>query len=486
MLADGRLPVLADLRRQGRWERLDAKATILQSSTYPTLCTGVDVLEHGLYSAYPWSPSDQRARFSQAFPKPRTIWERLTERGRRSLIVDPYLAWPPRAMAGIYLSGWHFEDRMVTQGRSVPPDVRRSLASRHGQPPKLDDVYGRPSPSALHVLREQLVGAPQRTVAAAADLLSAGSYDLVWVNFGAAHKAGHHLWDPGAIVGDAGNTDSMQDIAHGLEQVYEAVDEAIGRIVQLLPEDADVIVFAPTGMGANTSRADLLPGMLGAVLADGSRQERPRRNLGAPVWAIRSRIPVEWRAGIARTLPDLLVADLTTRLYLRADWQRTQAIAVPGENKGYVRLNLKGREREGIVDPAGADDLLVRIEERLLTFRDPDGAPSIAAVERMSDLVGDRPYSQRLPDLVVSWNDRPAAGVDRVSSPGVGTIMRSGVGSGRSGNHTDDAWAVVVPRSSRYRALGREPRITDIGATACALFDADPTGLTGASLLEAG
>ena len=97
----------------GRWETIDAHATVLQSATYPTLCTGVDVREHGLYSAFPWSAPDQRARFSHTFPKPRTIWERLTERGRRSLIVDPISAWAPRAMAGVYLSGWHFEDRMV-------------------------------------------------------------------------------------------------------------------------------------------------------------------------------------------------------------------------------------------------------------------------------------------------------------------------------------------------------------------------------------
>ena len=64
MLAEGRLPALGDLRRRGRWERLDASATILQSSTYPTLCTGVDVLGHGIYSAYPWSAADQRVRFS--------------------------------------------------------------------------------------------------------------------------------------------------------------------------------------------------------------------------------------------------------------------------------------------------------------------------------------------------------------------------------------------------------------------------------------
>ncbi len=198
MLAEGRLPVLAELRRRGRWETLDAKATILQSATYPTLCTGVDVIEHGLYSAYPWSPSEQRARFSQAFPKPRTIWERLTERGRRSLIVDPYLAWPPRAMAGVYLSGWHFEDRIVAQGRSVPRGrASRSLPAATGGRRGSTTSTAGPRPSALHLLagaaREGARSARSRRLPTCS---TRGSFDLVWLNFGAAHKAGHHLWDP--------------------------------------------------------------------------------------------------------------------------------------------------------------------------------------------------------------------------------------------------------------------------------------------------
>ena len=60
MLADGRLPALADLRRRGTWMRLDAQ-TLLQSAAHPTLYTGMDVRDHGLYSAFPWSSADQRA-----------------------------------------------------------------------------------------------------------------------------------------------------------------------------------------------------------------------------------------------------------------------------------------------------------------------------------------------------------------------------------------------------------------------------------------
>jgi predicted AlkP superfamily phosphohydrolase/phosphomutase len=486
MLDEGALPTLASLKARGTWETIDAGVTFLQSSTYPTLCTGVDVRDHGLYSAFPWSASDQRARFVQTFPRPRTIWERLTERGRRSLVVDPYLSWPPRDMSGVFLSGMHFEDRMVMQGRSVPRGERRTLERRHGASPRLDDVYGTRDAESLLAWRDHLIGGPGRTASAVIDLLEREEFELLWLNFSVAHKAGHHLWDPASVVEEQLSSDTERSLRDGLAEVYWAIDAAMGRVLQSLPDDADVIVFSPTGMGPNTSRGDLLPAMLAAVLSGKPRQSQSARSgLRAPVWSLRSSIPASWRSWIARALPDQLVADLTTRLYLRADWSRTPAMAVPGENKGYIRLNVKGREREGIVDAESAEAVTQSIVDGLMTFRDPDGSPTIVRVARTAELANGQAYSDRLPDLVVFWGETAAGGIQRVTSEQLGDVWRNGVGSGRSGNHTDDAWAILAPARSTRRTLERPMGITDIGATACSLFNADMTGLSGTSLLDA-
>jgi predicted AlkP superfamily phosphohydrolase/phosphomutase len=400
--------------------------------------------------------------------------------------VDPYLAWAPRKMAGIYLSGLHFEDRMVLQGRSVPSAHRRALASRHGRPPRLDDVYGTRRVSSLLAWRDHLIAGPQRTANAVIDLLSRDAFELLWLNFSVAHKAGHHLWDPAVVVGEPLDVETERGLRDGLAEVYRAIDAAMGRVLEVLPDDTDIIVFSPTGMGPNTSRGDLLPGMLEAVLAGKARPaERSGSGVRSPVWSLRSKIPVSWRAAIARALPDSIVADLTTRLYMRADWTRTRAMAVPGENKGYIRINLKGREREGIVDPGAVDELTESIVRGLLTFRDPDGSAAIVRVERMRDVARGAPFAAGLPDLVVFWGDAPGMRLDRVHSPQFGEIARGGVGSGRSGNHTDDAWAIVVPGRSRSSPPGRALRITDIGATICHLLGADLSGLSGAPLLDA-
>ncbi len=57
------------------------------------------------------------------------------------------------------------------------------------------------------------------------------------------------------------------------------------------------------------------------------------------------------------------------------------------------------------------------------------------------------------------------------------SIRRHGVGSGRSGNHTEEAWALVLP-SSGAAPDGERRDLCDIAATALRRFDLDAAGTT--------
>jgi predicted AlkP superfamily phosphohydrolase/phosphomutase len=174
---------------------------------------------------------------------------------------------------------------------------------------------------------------------------------------------------------------------------------------------------------------------------------------------------------------------MSARLELSGgDWSRTRAFPLPSDGTGYVRLNLRGREREGVVDPSDADALMDEIATGLETFTDPDGSPAVTGVERTEPLVGDAPHAERLPDLVVHWSDHPSAALSGVASPVHGQIVRRGGGTGRTGHHTAEAWGLLVPGRSQPRQLSRPPHIVDLAATACALGGED--GLPGEPLFE--
>lgn len=480
MLAEGELPELAALRERGRHTVLDTPAVDFAAGAFYTLYSGRELGDHGLFYPFQWSAAEQRARYARAFDAPAPVWELLARAGLRTLAVDPYESRPPgewRAEWGTLACGVGFRDRVVLPRWAAPAEAGRRVPPG----PQATEIFGRPTTRELLGLKAKLVAAPGRVADAALRLMGEERYDLAWLTFSAAHLAGHQFWDLSQL-GDEPPARERAELESALREVYRAVDRAIGRVVRALREDDDVIVTSAVGMDVNTSRADLLPGMLAAVLRGGPL---PEDDAAGWIWRLRAALPTRWRGAIANAIPDRLALELTARLELRGlDWSATRAFAHPADNQGYIRLNLRGRERDGIVDPAEAEALCAEIESGLRTFRDPDGEPAVAEVVRVADLYpGER--ADRLPDLSVRWSERPATRLDHLVSDRFGEVRRAGTGSGRSGNHTaGDAWAVLAPGASRLREPSRPARLVDVAATVAAVLGVDDAALPGEPLLE--
>jgi predicted AlkP superfamily phosphohydrolase/phosphomutase len=226
--------------------------------------------------------------------------------------------------------------------------------------------------------------------------------------------------------------------------------------------------------------------MLDAVLTD--RDPRTFTQKAAPgssLWRIRAAVPTSVRAWIAQMIPDRLALELAARLELRGvQWDRTKAFMMPNDDAGYLRLNLRGRERDGIVEPKEVEPLLEKITNGLLTFRNSDGSPAIRKIWRLSELGYPGPCHDQLPDLVLQWNERVVSPLVGVRSTQFGEILSPGWGTGRTGCHTGEAWALVVPGRSRIKTTIASPHIIDVAQTICTVLGVDPAGLRGQAWLE--
>lgn len=468
--AEGRVPRLTELRQSASAVALAGPDRFFPAAAYPTLWCGVPLHEHGVHYPFMWEASSQRVRYVDAFPYPPLMWDRISEAGGRVLVVDAYEAPLPAAVNGLILSGWQFGNRVVLRPGESSRGSRKQWERRLGRARRAEEVFGEPNERALRSLARTLVAGPGR----AADLVEAAmpevNPDLMLVTFPAVHLAAHRLLDPASVV--TGITASAaSELQRALDEVIVQADVALGRIVAALPPGADVIVFSPLGMGADTSRCDILSPLLAAIL-DGAPLGD---SAGGGAWGLRAAVPSSLRARVASALPDRVALEVATRVELRGtDWSRTRAFAVPTDTSGLVRLNLRGRERDGIVDPAEVEALLAEIRAGLLDFGFEDGAPAAAEVLVTSEKFGGGERSRLLPDLVVRWSDRPARRGEVLHSPRFGTIRRDGPGSGRSGNHADGGWALVLPGAGRFVERPSHD-VCDIASTALA-----PFGLTAA------
>jgi predicted AlkP superfamily phosphohydrolase/phosphomutase len=87
--------------------------------------------------------------------------------------------------------------------------------------------------------------------------------------------------------------------------------------------------------------------------------------------------------------------------FSNVDWSGTRAYAL-GLNGLYV--NLKGREKSGIVDPVDRDAVLAEISNKLLQAIDPQtGTPAITKVYRREEVYTAAGHEDIAPDLVIGY-----------------------------------------------------------------------------------
>jgi hypothetical protein len=480
LIGEGRLPALAQLRERGQWTVLDTPAMHFPAGTYHSLYSGHTLARHGQHYAFQWQPEHQRLEYRTAFDRPPTVWERADAAGLSTLVIDPYESQQPAVRNGTVLSGWQFENVISLERWSAPAAATGELTRLFGRAPLLQEVFGRPTARYLLGIRRRLLAGPPRIAAAATHLIARDQPDFAWITFLSAHLAGHMFWDTSEVAAGF-DADTRRLLDTTLAEVYEACDAAIGRIVSALPDGSDLILMSPMGMDRETSRVDVLPAMLAAVLS--GRPADP--GAGGLLWRMRGAVPIRARAAVARAGGRRLTQQLTCRLsVLRTDWSQTRAFMLPSDHHGQIRLNVRGRDRDGIVDPADADALAAEIADGLMSFREPDGTRSIAEVWRTRDVMPPgAPALDALPDLVVRFarTPMPADGTSR--SEQFGSVVRDGPGSGRSGGHNTDAWALLAPATAAVRDVDR-PGVLDIPATVCSLLGLPTDDLDGDPLLE--
>jgi hypothetical protein len=163
-------------------------------------------------------------------------------------------------------------------------------------------------------------------------------------------------------------------------------------------------------------------------------------------------------------------------------WPQMKAFALPAFTNGHIRINLKGRDRDGIVDPSEYDALCEEITDILYRLKNGrTGEPVVRHVARTrKSPTEDDP---KLPDsdLVVLWN-QPIT--DVVDSPDLGRI--GPLTHCRAGGHSSQGFLLASGPGIEPGSNLSEGEAVDLPATILELMDAPiPQYFEGKSLIEA-
>lgn len=148
------------------------------------------------------------------------------------------------------------------------------------------------------------------------------------------------------------------------------------------------------------------------------------------------------------------------------DWSRTRAYTM-GLNGLY--LNLKGREKQGTVDPAEAEALKKELQQKLNGLTDPaSGAVGITGVF-ITGNVYRGPYTDNAPDLIVGYGAGYRASWDSVMGKVTAQVFEDNI-KAWSGDHCIDPRLVPGVLFSSHKFAEEKPAIVDVAPTILNLF----------------
>jgi predicted AlkP superfamily phosphohydrolase/phosphomutase len=468
--AEGRLPAFRRLIEEGALAQLASPAHALPDMSWSTFALGVNPGKIEKYFYVQYDAGQGRLRYADDQELRGTpFWEYLARAGRKTAVIDlPHLPLRPLP-GGCVVMNWGAHDNkggLATQ----PATLRSEILQRHGDHPVLDCERYPQSATERSRLHEDLL----RGVRAHGELfrwvLSSQSPEVMVCSFSAAHCGGHHFWHE----------------RERIQQLYEALDRELGELIATAGSQMRVLVFALHGMGelahASWSLNEILELLGFGAAPPAAAGARPGRT---NFWRrLKMVLPPRLQYRIRDTLPTPL-RDLLLARWYAGKWsvRGRRAFAVPNNDScGAVRINLRGRDREGIVEPSDYERICDDLAAALLELVDPvSGRRVVRSVTRLQHECHG-PNVDRLPDLGIGWEN--GFHWEAVRSPRFGTLAIPKQDL-RSGSHTTNSFLLATgPGIARGARLGGGSTL-DIAPTVLQLagvpipaeFDGKPLGL---------
>jgi predicted AlkP superfamily phosphohydrolase/phosphomutase len=504
---EGWLPSIAALEARGRSARTRSVEGLYVGATWPSFAMGLGPAHHGIYwldRVLPGTYRMQRAGAAELVPYP-TLWDRIAAAGRDVLVLDVPLTGMNAERRGVQVVEWGVHDAVFGYSAS-PGDWEEELRATYGPhpaPPHCDAVR---SPADLEDFADQLERGAALRARWTKDLFDRHpEWGFTIQVFSETHCAGHQLWhthDPEHPAWDPDGPDLVR-------RVYRAVDAAVGEIVDAVGPETTVALVDLHGMSSSGGHSLLLREILirlGYETPEGSGDSAPDRSAAAASSSSSApapaRGPRDWARSVYHTL---LPGSLRDRIYewrqsrnqsrgvgspIDLDPARTRAFAVglgTGPPFSAIRLNLRGREPGGILEPgAEADAFVDELRAEFAALVDPrTREPAVARVVRTRELF-EGPRLDHLPDLLVEWVMHPPRGttaagggaesVWEVESPRIGRVSAQNRYC-RTGEHRPDGWMVLAGPAIEPGFVDRTLSILELPPTFGALVGVPTPGM---------
>ena len=483
---EGHLPNFKRLLEEGLSRDLSVELPPGTVPNWPSFMTGKNAGKHGVIHWFTRVKDFSKWTIVNSHSiKEKTLWEIVASHKKKFISINVPLTYPPKPIEGLMITG--LLTPPSAKDFTYPPELQGEINTQVGRYKIYpDEIFREGKEEKFLASLKETLDIRFRT---SRYLMDHYPWDLFMIVFSETDAIQHAFWkftDPTHPLYDK---ELAKRYGKGILQVYQKVDQFLGKYLNGLEEGTTLMLMSDHGAGpfyrkfyTNNWLRSL--GLLTLKKGFASQIKYWLFNHG---FTMQNLYPFLLKAGMAnwRRKVDKKESgeSLIRKLFLSyedIDWDKTKAFAFGGFGQIYLNVN-----REGGMGQSPLSDRYENIREmiirRLQEIEVPGEGPFIEALYRREDLYFG-PNSSSLPDII--FMPRPG-----YLDPGdfeffSNKIFDEGVGS--SGSHRQNGLFLIRGEMVKIGGALREIKIHDLAPTILYLMGLPvPTDMDGRVLLEA-
>ncbi len=360
------LPVLKNMQEQGAWSMLESTVPPLSPAAWISAFSGRNAGAFGVWGKRSRTTHsytlDEKPRSEEIDSRVRPLYRILTKLGQRVGAVDLPWGYPvPKIPGGFCVCGNPQGDGSGAQAQPEEfiKEVRNAVGE-YGE--KSPSFSGRRSTVNKTALLEKVKSMDEKRFSVVKYLVQKKKCDMVMAVIDGAGMVSH------LFLRDADSSHPFHNPKSSdrktLQEYYRFIDEQVGKVKITLDDDTVLCLFSVSAV----QRLDGIIHLNEWLIEKGYLRLKEYPNKPTPLEEV------------------------------HVDWPRTKTWAM-GET-GQIYLNLKGREKQGVLEPAERGKLLDRLIRELGGIATVNGKTVPAGALRGDDLYFGR-FAEYGPDLLL-------------------------------------------------------------------------------------
>ena len=434
------VPNISKLLQDSMWGELESITPPITVPAWACAMTGKTPGQLGIYGFRNRKDSTYDGlsiATSQAVREP-AVWDLLGAAGKKSLLIGVPPAYPVKPVEGWRVSC--FLTPPSATSYTWPQELAAEVEEEVGE--YIFDIPNFRQQGQDFVL-EQTHEMTKRRFRVARRLVRTKPWDFFMMVEMGMDRLHHVFWsycDPDHPKYEPGNR-----FETAFRDYYRMLDAEVGALLEVLPRDAAVVLMSDHGARAMSGGVAFNDWLMGeGYLSMSERLEGPTPIASAPI-----------------------------------DWTNTVAWG-DGGYYGRLFLNVKGREPQGVIEPADYQKVRDEIAGKLRAMTGPDGRPLGTVVHQPEDVYTE--VRGVAPDLIVYFGDLEWRSVGTV---GLGEVFTTENDTGPDGANHDKRGVFAISGLPGIEAGRTEGlRLIDAGPTFMELYGLPiPEGVQGRSML---